>query len=591
MLDNNAREVILLKSADLAKSHFSKADIEQILKVYKICKDAPENSSLQKLYSGKMAWIAAEAKRQIKDLADGKLSVDADAVVLMNSYLSEFGRFYKREANVLKYVYTQEARQAKVVLAKIAYRQRLKEEAAKISQQQKKAPVVVSKTNVSVNKTKEVTSQPVAGEKKTYFYTPTKSKEPIASISRNHSAQAKNRTKLKPALPKQKVSLLKKFKKGLSNATHSFNNSMKSTANRIKVASIACLMAYPLFSVVSGNSKTIETDVVNDIKVASKSLAYTVPTTVNNAHEENLSENDDNLVTGLPENFLWTEYEAIKDSAMVTNSIDSVRTLTAEVKSVTNRHVDRDTLSFETIDYEPRLFCPYSNEYAEAIAINDSTYKEFTLQLTNQFLYNISEMAAGRNLYREKEKLIGKYYDYNRIIPNKSCESMTFATFLDVLERGENEKNYVHTACRDLLLNVVNPHGCHSNIDTFDGISCRNLRSALSERLKKDEYGIYMVWIPRGGGKYHRQTVIGVGHGEAYLLAFNNNRAIKMDVDNLNKISVSRGYFADLGGKIMELANSRAIEDYKKEKIQKKVDVSHDYYAWHLNKNVNNIRI
>lgn len=566
MLDQNAREVISLKQSDLAKSHFSKAELERILRIYKICRQAQANPSLQKLYSGKLAWITAAAQKHIKDFAGGRLSIDADAAVVMNNFVSEFGRTYKHEGNVLKYVYTPEARQARITLAKAVYRQRIAAEEAKSAAAKKASRPTVHKT---------VPERRVVQ--------PKVRRQAVSTVHRSQHNISSYSLRLRQASKQQKQKWLSKFKKSFVNASYPLNRDVKSVKNGIKIAALVGLFSYPLLSSLGKGEDTHVTksyDAFVQTSKVQKSLEKRDSLNLAVAEEDCSADNGSDLVSDLPENIFWTEYvpaekkqkqAAVEDKQTVEN-----------IKPASEKTFATDSVLQEKpseADSQKDIRIPYTEDYAKVCAVNDKAYKEFALTLTNQFLYNIAEVKSGRNLYREKEKLIGKYYAYNHIIPNKSCESMTFATFLDVLERDKNPQNYIHEACRDLLFRVSNPHGCYSNMHTFKGVSCKNLRKALSERLQDDEYGIYMVWIPRGGGKYHRQTVIGIGNGEAYSLAFNNSRAIKMDVDNLNKISGSRGYFANLGGKILERANTLAIEDYKKQQILKERDNNSDYLA------------
>lgn len=554
MLDQGAREVISLKQSDLAKTHFSKAELERILRIYKICKQIQSAPSLQKLYSGKLAWISETAKKHIKAFAEGKLTIDADAAAVMNDYVGEFGRTYKHEGNILKYVYTQEAKQARIFLAKMVYRQRIAAEREKAE--------VLPETNGSVARNPAVRKAPVSKTKK---------KEVIISRSSyNHVLKQVNK--------QGKKAWLDRLKNGLSNASQTMENHVGDT---LKIATIAGLIAYPLINMGGKISDRAASSLGEHF---SQSAGTANLSAVNERTDlpdirDDFVVNDSDWMVELPDNFLWTEYapeKSLSKDYLADNVNTTVDTQEKNDVSVAPVSGVRDQVRYSQ---EDEMCMVYSTEYAQVYADNASAYKMFALTLKEQFLHNISEMKSGRNLYREKEKLIGKYYSYNHIIPSRSCESMTFATFLDVLERDKDKQNYVYEACQDLLLQVVNPHGCFSNMNTFNGVSCKNLRKALSERLRNDEYGIYMVWIPRGGGKYHRQTVIGVGNGEAYLLAFNNNRAVKMKVDNLNKISGSRGYFANLGGKILNRANDLAIEDYKKEQMLKENDDPRNYLA------------
>lgn len=202
---------------------------------------------------------------------------------------------------------------------------------------------------------------------------------------------------------------------------------------------------------------------------------------------------------------------------------------------------------------------------------NNQDYKEFSVKLLKQFQQNISLLedrkTNKKRFYDEQEKLIGKYGKYAQIVPNSSCESMSYATFLKVLDAEKS--NYVSQACLSLLMKIPNPHACYSNKNTFNSQYSSSLRKDLVKELKKNQDGIYMIWIKRKDGNLHRMTVIGAENNQAYLLGYNNNRMIKMDADKLNKITSKSGYFYNLGAHIKQeadkLANRKILRDKLKE--------------------------
>lgn len=227
---------------------------------------------------------------------------------------------------------------------------------------------------------------------------------------------------------------------------------------------------------------------------------------------------------------------------------------------------------------------PYQAEFFQGIKANEQSYEIFVHDLIIQFRKNIQTLQSSKTnrkqFYREQEKLIGKYGKFPHIVPQSSCESMSYATFLKVLDDHLGKEDYISQACKDLLMQVPNPHACVSNKKTFNGVYSKNLRSDLQTRLKQNKYGIYMVWIKNKSGNLHRMTVIGSGDNKAYLMAYNNNRIALMDVEKLNKIPMQSGYFCDLGTTIKSKANELVANkiNQMQEKI-KNVQLDKRYFA------------
>ncbi len=228
---------------------------------------------------------------------------------------------------------------------------------------------------------------------------------------------------------------------------------------------------------------------------------------------------------------------------------------------------------------------PYQAEFYRGLKENEKNYKYFVQDLISQFKENIQTLQSSktnrRQFYLEQERLIGKYGKAPHIVPHSSCESMSYATFLKVLDKRSNPEDYVAKACKDLLLQVPNPHACQSNKQTFRSHYSRNLRKDLKEKLKRNQYGIYMVWIKNKEGNLHRMTVIGSGDNKAYLMAYNNNRIARMDIDKLDQLPVQNGYFCDLGESIKSKANDLAID--KINIMQEKMNKT--YFAFLLHQN------
>lgn len=228
------------------------------------------------------------------------------------------------------------------------------------------------------------------------------------------------------------------------------------------------------------------------------------------------------------------------------------------------------------------VITPYQAEFYRGIKANEKNYEKLVQDLILQFQENIKTLQSAKTnrkqFYMEQERLIGKYGKAPHIIPQSSCESMSYATFLKVLDNHSGSDDYVAKACKDLLLQVPNPHACQSNKQTFSSHYSNNLRSDLKEELKQNKYGIYMIWIKNKAGNLHRMTVIGSGDNKAYLMAYNNNRIARMDIDKLDRLPAQNGYFCDLGETIKSKANELAAD--KINVVQEKMNKT--YYAFLL---------
>lgn len=215
---------------------------------------------------------------------------------------------------------------------------------------------------------------------------------------------------------------------------------------------------------------------------------------------------------------------------------------------------------------------PYQAEIFQGIKENEANYKQLVQDLVKQFQENIATLQNAatnrRQFYKSQEILLRKYGKSPYITPQSSCESMSYTTFLSVLDKHKEANNNVVNACKDLLLSVPNPHACYSNKKTFNGQYSKNLRQDLRQELKQNPYGIYMVWIKRDEANLHRMTIIGTGDNKAYLMAYNNNRMVEMNAETLEKVTAQGGYFCNLGEIIKNKANELVSESKRPEPSQ-----------------------
>ena len=117
-IDQNMKEVLKFNRSYMAKTHYSKSDLEQIARVYQMCKRSHTEPEMRDLYNTRFAMIVEEASKMIKAFSSERMSVDADALNLMQDFIEEFGREYVRDGKELHYEYTPEATRAKLVIQK-----------------------------------------------------------------------------------------------------------------------------------------------------------------------------------------------------------------------------------------------------------------------------------------------------------------------------------------------------------------------------------------------------------------------------------------------------------------------------------------
>lgn len=102
-------------------THFTKQRLLKIHEIYEFCNSAQGNSDIREVINARFAKIAEQAEQHICDFANGKLTIDNDALDLMKAYIDEFGRNYYRHDGKMMYEYSPEASKAKIKLEKMAY--------------------------------------------------------------------------------------------------------------------------------------------------------------------------------------------------------------------------------------------------------------------------------------------------------------------------------------------------------------------------------------------------------------------------------------------------------------------------------------
>ncbi len=253
------------------------------------------------------------------------------------------------------------------------------------------------------------------------------------------------------------------------------------------------------------------------------------------------------------------------------------RSLSAEGKKPSASVAERSFASY--LPQQDDVVIPYPAEASSSLKGNQENYENLVRDLIGQFQENIKTLQNAktdrRKFYRRQEDLIQKYGKVPHITPQSSCESMSYATFLSVLEKRNSPDDYIAQACKELLLKVPNPHACQSNKKTFSSSYAGNLRRRMEQELQNNQYGIYMIWIKRENGNLHRMTVIGAGNDKAYLMGYNNNCFAKMDIHKMDKLPDQNGYFCDLGQIIKSKANELAIA--QAQSLQKKFEQT--YFA------------
>lgn len=517
-------EVIGFRQSDMNKSLLTKEDIDKIFRVFRICSDADFSKRYNYISFNRFEMIVREASRLIENIAAGRVTVETSALSYMQEFIREFGREYVRDNGGLVYEYTSAAQLAKIKLFK---QQCLAAGSVSLGSGRKKAAVLSQKAETLVKKPAFIQSssdsfyQKVAKEKSFSSYLSSSTvKTSTAGTPKNKIARRRIRRKVRSMT----------FWGRLQNKVSDLRRRTAETARRYGAAVAFLLLGGVGFYAQKNNqNQPVAQEKVCRLNTPMPSSAVVAQNTV------------------LPS---ATEEKPIRqpqqEKPMPAEAIRPIRVRTV--------HVPRTEAVAE---FHPRT--------ETALSGQDAYYHDFINDLVAQYRKNIlilkNPLANRNQLYRSQEALLAKYGKPGYIVRNQSCESMAYATFLNVYEQNRSSDNYVARACRDLLLNVPNPHTCASHTRTFHASYSRNLRAELKDKLKRDPYGIHMVWIYHTNGRLHRQTLVGTGDGKAYLLAYNNNRFVKMNVDNLKKIPAAGGYTADFGGKINEYARLLAAEE------------------------------
>lgn len=524
------QEVIGFRSADMNKSVLSKEDIDKIFRVFRICSDADFSKRYNHISFNRFEMIVREASRLIENIASGRVTVEASALPYIQEFIREFGREYVRGSGGLVYEYTSAAQLAKIKMFK---QQCLAAGSVSLGLGRKKGVEPEQKANSRIVKPrssalsselsllKEPSPQKQAGKK--HFYSSlneTSGKVPSVVIPENKIARRRIKRKVRSMT----------FWGRLQNKVSDLRRRTAETARRYGAAVAFLLLGGVGFYAQKNNqNQPVAQEKVCRLNTPMPSSAVVAQNTV------------------LPS---ATEEKPIRqpqpEKPMPAEAIRPIRVRTVHVPQTE-----------AVAEFHPRT--------ETALSGQDAYYHDFINDLVAQYRKNIlilkNPLANRNQLYRSQEALLAKYGKPGYIVRNQSCESMAYATFLNVYEQNRSSDNYVARACRDLLLNVPNPHTCASHTRTFHASYSRNLRAELKDKLKRDPYGIHMVWIYHTNGRLHRQTLVGTGDGKAYLLAYNNNRFVKMNVDNLKKIPAAGGYTADFGGKINEYARLLAAEE------------------------------
>lgn len=104
-IDQNMKEVLKFNRSYMAKTHYSKSDLEQIARIYQMCKRSHTEPEMRDLYNTRFAMIVEEASKMIKAFSSERMSVDADALNLMQDFIEEFGRIRQRRKGVALRIY------------------------------------------------------------------------------------------------------------------------------------------------------------------------------------------------------------------------------------------------------------------------------------------------------------------------------------------------------------------------------------------------------------------------------------------------------------------------------------------------------
>lgn len=535
------QEVIGFKPADMNKSVLSKEDIDKIFRVFRICSDADFSKRYNHISFNRFEMIVREASRLIENIASGRVTVEASALPYMQEFIREFGREYVRGSGGLVYEYTSAAQLAKIKMFK---QQCLAAGSVTLGSGRKKGAVPAQKAGALVEKPAFIQSssdsfyQKVAKEKSFPSYSsPSTVKTPTAGTPKNKIARRRIKRKVRSMT----------FWGRLQNKVSDLRRRTAETARRYGAAVAFLLLGGVGFYAQKNNqNQPVAQEKVCRLNTPMPSSAVVAQNTVlPSATEEK------------------TIRQPQQEKPMPAEAIRPIRVRTVHVPQTE-----------AVAEFHPRT--------ETALSGQDAYYHDFINDLVAQYRKNIlilkNPLANRNQLYRSQEALLAKYGKPGYIVRNQSCESMAYATFLNVYEQNRSSDNYVARACRDLLLNVPNPHTCASHTRTFHATYSRNLRAELKDKLKRDPYGIHMVWIYHTNGRLHRQTLVGTGDGKAYLLAYNNNRFVKMNVDNLKKIPAAGGYTADFGHKMTEYANLLAANDNANANVAEKNLLAYQAY-------------
>lgn len=559
MINKGTKEIFKFGVKDINKSHFTKSDLEKIIRVYNICQISRDGGQFKTLCNNRFVMIVEEAEKQIRKFAEGKITLTSDAIDLMNDFISMFGRDYYHHGKEMMYEYTPEAIRAKTVLKNAKYQY--------YSAQRNKTAASSVRHSVKVQQTPQAAVQ----------------RQALNSLSAQETQRANDRPGIRATKSSgkkvfvkaglfQKRSLKSSFLGKIKNSVRAMGEDFSRSVRRYGMVALALWGMGGSTGVAGAGTRKAEISKFEASGILNNQFYNDDNQTQQNATTKTVSSADfgPGRLTAAEmrpslKRYLETDWANVK--------IKRIETIAAA------------PVSSDTLKHEAAGISPYKGEYTNLVIKNNIDYKDFVTDLVAQFRENISKLKdvnVNKNkFYSEQESLIAKYGKSKHITRSKSCESMSYATFLSTYEKNNSENNFIAQACKELLLQVSNPHACVSNKSTFEANSSTNLRRTLTEKLKGNKYGIYMMWTFNGKGGLHRQTVIGTGDGHAYLLAFNNNRIVKMKADNLDKIAAGRGFLADLGTKICNEANVMAVLNHEQNKLNDNNEPF--YYALAMN--------
>lgn len=214
---------------------------------------------------------------------------------------------------------------------------------------------------------------------------------------------------------------------------------------------------------------------------------------------------------------------------------------------------------------------PYNAAYLNVLNKNKTDYQHFVQNVRQQFIHNIkflnnSNKRQKMEFYRKQGQYLADIGKSQYIIPKKSCESMSAATLLSVAQNS-NSNNYINQACRDILKNIPNPHACYSSMNALGTQKTNNLGKEICQIFDKNPNAIIAAWIHNSKGGRHRLSFIGTGDGQAYMVAYNNDRIRKVDRNHLGWLNNLSGEYHNISENIIRTANEMAIKA-EQEKIK-----------------------